>query len=130
VILTTPRDLEHVVYLAFNQVSPAYEGLELGIGDALLVKAVVESTGRTKSAVEAAYKSVGDLGIVALQSRSNQGTLGFAVKPKPLLAIHVLEELRNITKTSGSKSMDRNVTIIKKLMISCQGVEAKYLVRA
>jgi DNA ligase-1 len=130
VILTTPADLEPVTYLAFNHVFPAYEGLELGIGDALLVKAVVEATGRTKQAVEAAYKAAGDLGLVALQSRTNQGTLGFASKPKPLTARGVLEELRAITRTTGSKSMDRKVAVIKKMMISCQGTEAKYLVRA
>lgn len=130
VILTTPQDLDSIVYLAFNQVFPAYEGLELGIGDALLVKAVVEATGRTKQAVEAAYKSVGDLGIVALESRSKQATLGFSAKPKPLTARLVLEELRHITRTTGGKSMDRKVGIIKKMMISCQGMEAKYLVRA
>jgi DNA ligase-1 len=118
------------VYLALNQVFPAYEGLELGIGDALLVKAVVEATGRTKQAVEAAYKNVGDLGIVALESRSKQATLGFSAKPKPLTARLVLEELRTITRTTGGKSTDRKVGIIKKMMISCQGMEAKYLVRA
>ncbi len=119
-----------VVYLSFNHVFPAYEGMELGIGDALLIKAVVEATGRTKAAVEAAYKTVGDLGLVALQSRTNQGTLGFAVKPKPLTARAVLTELRNITQTKGNESMSRKVGIIKKLMISCQGMEAKYLIRA
>ena len=130
VILTTPDDLDVIVYLAFNQVYPAYEGLELGIGDALLVKAVVEATGRTKQAVEAAYKTVGDLGIVALESRSKQGTLGFTAKPKALTARLVLEELRKIAQTTGGKSMDRKVGIIKKMMIACQGTEAKYLVRA
>lgn len=128
--MTSPQDLDCIVFLAFNQVFPAYEGMELGIGDALLVKAVVEATGRTKQAVEAAYKSVGDLGIVALESRSKQGTLGFSAKPKPLTARLVLDELRNITRTTGGKSMDRKVGIIKKMMISCQGTEAKYLVRA
>jgi DNA ligase-1 len=48
VILTTPEDLETVVYLSSNEVAPAYDGLELGIGDSLLVKAICEATGRNK----------------------------------------------------------------------------------
>jgi hypothetical protein len=130
VVVTTPEDLECVIYLTSNAVSPAYEGLELGIGDALLIKAVVDATGRNRAAVQAAYKADGDLGIVACQSRSSQSTLAFGAKPKPLTARFVLEQLRVITKISGTKSMDRKVGIIKKMMVSCQGDEAKYIVRA
>ena len=56
VIITTPEDLDAIVYLASNSVSPAYEGLELGIGDSLLVKAVCEATGRRRDAVEEDYQ--------------------------------------------------------------------------
>jgi DNA ligase-1 len=42
VILTKPDDLHYIVYLASNSLGPAYEGLELGIGDSLLVKAICE----------------------------------------------------------------------------------------
>ena len=130
IILTSPQELEAVVYLASNSIYPAYDGLELGIGDALLIKAVVEATGREKSAVKAAYDKDGDLGTVASLSRTSQSTLGFASKPKPLMTDEVLEELRNITRTTGSKAMDRKVAIIKKMMIRCQRNEAKYLVRS
>jgi DNA ligase 1 len=61
VIATTPKDLDVIVYLASNEVSPVYEGMELGIGDSLLVKAVCEATGRNKDAVEEAYEKEGDL---------------------------------------------------------------------
>lgn len=50
------------MYLASNSVFPAYDGLELGIGDSLLVKAVCEATGRRKDAVEEDYQKEGDLG--------------------------------------------------------------------
>lgn len=61
VISTTPEDLDTIVYLASNEVSPVYDGKELGIGDSLLVKAVCEATGRKKDAVEEAYEKEGDL---------------------------------------------------------------------
>lgn len=130
IILTTPEDLDSVIYLASNTVFPAYDGLELGIGDALLIKAVSESTGRKKDAVKAEYDKEGDLGIVASQSRSNQSTLSFATKSKPLIAVEVLEQLRLITRTTGDKAMDRKVDVIKKMLVRCQKNEAKYLIRA
>lgn len=55
-------DLACLVQLASNSVFPAHIGLELGIGDSLLVKAVCEATGRKKDAVEEDYHREGDLG--------------------------------------------------------------------
>ena len=130
IISTTPLELDAIVHLASNSVGPAYEGLELGIGDSLLVKAVCEATGRKKDAVEEDYEKEGDLGNVALLSRNSQKTLSFASKPKPLLAVHVLEMLRAITRTKGTKAQGRKVDIIKGIMVKCQGSEAKYIVRA
>jgi DNA ligase N terminus len=130
IISTTPSELDAIVHLASNSVGPAYEGLELGIGDSLLVKAVCEATGRKKDAVEEDYEREGDLGTVALLSRNSQKTLSFAAKPKPLHATHVLEMLRAITRTKGERAQGRKVDIIKGIMVKCQGSEAKYIVRA
>ena len=38
VIATSPADLLPMVYLCTNRVAPAHEGVELGIGDAILIK--------------------------------------------------------------------------------------------
>jgi DNA ligase-1 len=130
VLTSSPQDLESVVYLASNTIYPAYDGLELGIGDSLLIKAICEATGRKKDAVEEAYEKEGDLGEVAVQSRANQKTLGFAAKPKPLHAAFVLEQFRAIAQIKGEKAQARKVEVIKSLMVRCQGQEAKYLIRA
>jgi DNA ligase-1 len=94
VIAATPNDLAPIVFLCCNQVAPAYENVELGIGDSLLIKAIVEATGRTRDMVKTQYEELGDLGLVAAASRSTQRTLSFGAKPKPLTAVQVLEQLR------------------------------------
>lgn len=38
VIASTPADLLPMIYLCTNRVAPAHVGLELGIGDATLIK--------------------------------------------------------------------------------------------
>lgn len=48
------------------QLSPDYVGIELGIGESLLIKAIGESTGRTIATVKAELKKEGDLGLVAM----------------------------------------------------------------
>ena len=38
ILALTPKDLLPVVYLCTGSIAPAHEGIELGIGDAILIK--------------------------------------------------------------------------------------------
>ena len=61
---TTPDDLVATVYLLANKIAPAHEGLELGIGDASIIKALSEAFGRTEAQVKKQYKVRGLLSFV------------------------------------------------------------------
>jgi len=54
---------------ASNAIAPQHEGVDLGIGDATLIKALAEATGRQEKHIREEYKEEGDLGIVAMSSR-------------------------------------------------------------
>lgn len=56
VIATTPGDLLSTVYLSANRIAPPHEGLELGIGDASLIKALAEAYGRREEQVKKQLK--------------------------------------------------------------------------
>ena len=127
VIVSNPDDLLAAVYLASNTIAPQHEGIDLGIGDATLVKILAEATGRKESAIRADYKEQGDLGIVASMSRSTQKTM-FA--PPKLAMSGVLKEFRAIATTEGTKSVDAKKAKIKKLLVAARECEAGYIVRS
>lgn len=56
VIQTTPKDLVAVVYLLANKIAPAHEGVELGIGDASIIKALAEACGAKESQIKSKYQ--------------------------------------------------------------------------
>ena len=45
VLLRNPKDMYQLIYLVSNTVAPAYECVELGIGDSILIKAIGEAYG-------------------------------------------------------------------------------------
>lgn len=126
VLRLTPDDLLTVIHLMTNKLAADYEGIELGIGESLLMKAIGESCGRSMDKIREDQKEIGDLGMVAMKSRNNQGTL---FKPKPLTIKSVHQGLLEIATVKGEGGQGRKVAGIKKLLAAAKGDEAKYLVR-
>lgn len=59
-----------VLFIHNWQLAPAYEGLELGIGESILMKAVADSTGRTLAMVKSSFQELGDLGTLSYMRHS------------------------------------------------------------
>ncbi|XP_076807954.1 DNA ligase 1-like isoform X2 [Clavelina lepadiformis] len=127
VIALSPDELVTCVYLSLNKLAPAYEGIELGIGEHLLVKAVAEATGRSLAKIKGDVGSTGDLGIVAENSRCNQKMM---FTPAALTVNAVFKKLRQIASIVGGSSMNQKVALVKSLLVACKRCEARYLVRS
>ncbi|EAW06400.1 DNA ligase (ATP) CDC9 [Aspergillus clavatus NRRL 1] len=113
VLRLTPQDLLPTVQLMINKLAADYAGIELGIGESFIMKAIGESTGRSLAVIKADQHEIGDLGLVAAKSRSNQPTM---FKPKPLTVRGVHEGLLAIAKIQGQGSQEKKISAIKKLL--------------
>ncbi|XP_054881259.1 DNA ligase 1 [Poeciliopsis prolifica] len=127
VLLLSPDDLLCCVYLCLNQLGPAYLGMELGVGETVLMKAVAQATGRHLDKIKAEAQEKGDLGLVAESSRSNQRTM---FQPASLTAGGVFKKLKEIASMSGNSAMNKKIDIIKGLFVACRFSEARYIVRS
>uniref|UniRef100_A0A8C6SBN2 DNA ligase n=1 Tax=Neogobius melanostomus TaxID=47308 RepID=A0A8C6SBN2_9GOBI len=117
-------DLLCCVYLCLNQLGPAYLGMELGVGETVLMKAVAQATGRQLDKIKAEAQEKGDLGLVAESSRSNQRMM---FQPASLTALSVFKKLKEIAAMSGNSV---KIDIIKGLFVACRFSEARYIVRS
>ncbi|PIB00526.1 DNA ligase 1 [Cercospora beticola] len=115
VLRLTPDDLLPVVLLMVGKLAADYAGIELGIGESLIMKAIGESTGRSLKIVKEDQQKVGDLGLVAAKSRGGQPMM---FKPKPLTVRAVHEGLMKIATVEGQGAQGRKVDGIKKLLSS------------
>lgn len=113
VMRLTPEDLLPTVLLMINKLAPDYAGIELGIGESLIMKAIGETTGRSLQVIKLDQKEIGDLGLVAVKSRSTQPTM---FKPKALTIRGVHKGLMDIATVSGKLAQGKKVDLIKKLL--------------
>lgn len=113
VLRLTPDDLQPTVLLMIGKLAADYAGIELGIGESLIMKAIGETTGRNLKIIKEDQQKIGDLGLVAAKSRSNQPTM---FKPKPLTVRGVHEGLMKIATVEGQGAQQRKVDGIKKLL--------------
>ncbi|ODV88363.1 hypothetical protein CANCADRAFT_29619 [Tortispora caseinolytica NRRL Y-17796] len=123
----SPHSLSTVVYLFINRLGPDYEGLELGLGDSILMKAVCESTGKTLANLKKDMQETGDLGTIANAAKSSQRTM---FKPQMLTVDGVFKDLHTIAQTTGAQSQSRKIGLIKKLIVNSRNNETKFLIRS
>ncbi|XP_049756496.1 DNA ligase 1 isoform X3 [Elephas maximus indicus] len=127
VVALSPPDLLPVLYLSLNRLGPPQQGLELGVGDGVLLKAVAQATGRQLESVRAEAAEKGDVGLVAESSRTTQRIM---LPPPPLTASGVFAKFRDIARLAGSASTAKKIDIIKGLFVACRHSEARFIARS
>jgi DNA ligase-1 len=111
-----------IVYMLQAQLRPPFEGLEIGLGEKLLVQVLAAAYGTTETVVARTLRALGDLGRVAEELAPARSRADISVR-------RAYDALVNIAQTAGAGSVARRIARMVALLQSVGPVEAKAVVR-
>lgn len=117
-----PEERAPIVYLLQARLGPPHEGVELGIGEKFLIRAIARAYGESDATVLRRFKRVGDLGLVA-------EALAPRVTRRRVAVSEAYDALLAIAHEQGPGSIERKISLLTTLIQRVGGVEAKALVR-
>ena len=114
-------DIDNIIYLSQGQLLPPFHGLEMGMSEKLLIRAISDAANTPTKKVEDVFKHTGDLGKTARELIKNKG--------ENLTVRKVYEELTAIARTSGTGSVEKKIGLLSSLLRGVSPEEAKYIAR-
>lgn len=120
-------EIDKVIYLCQGSIAPRFTGIDLGIGEKFVIKAIALATGHNESDIKKEFKKTGDLGDVAekLLSSKRQG----ALFSKTLTVEKIFNNFYKLAQIGGVGSQQSKIKLIAELLSSASPMEAKYIAR-
>ncbi|HEV2317392.1 MAG TPA: ATP-dependent DNA ligase [Thermoplasmata archaeon] len=125
-ISNAPRsELPEILYLSQGMLRPEYEGVELGLADSLVRRALVLATGAKESEVALLARETGDLGTTA--ERLVAGRSGTPTKERSVQDVY--RHFQQVASSSGEGSQETKIRLLAELVEGASPIEAKYAIR-
>ncbi len=121
------EEVKPLIYIIEGNVAPSHEGLDIGIGEKLAIRAIAKTSGYAEKAVLAEYKKSGDLGSAAENLLAKKSQMSLASSPNTLSKTY--SSFVKIAQMSGTGSQESKISILSELLNGATPVEARYLVR-
>src|SRR6185295_6878346 len=116
-----PEEIAEIVYLSQGELLPSFHGLEIGMSEKLLIRAIALATKTEIAEVGQEFKKSGDLGKTAESFVKGHG--------EGLSILEVYRTLLSIAKTSGEGSVEKKISLLSGLFSKAQAFEAKFISR-
>lgn len=120
-------EIDKVVYLCQEQLAPSFRGIEIGMAEKLILRAIASATEENETQVVPLYKKLGDPGLVIEQLLVKHR--GAGARGKRLDVTTVYDELLAIAQTSGEGSVEKKIRRLADLLSACSPKEARYIAR-
>jgi DNA ligase 1 len=122
-----PSLIAQVCYLTQGKLHPDFEGIEIGLAEKSVAKAVQKAYDVSDRQILESLRKLGDLGSVVEQISQKQTQA--SLFPDKLTVQQVYDTLNEIAKTAGKGSSEARVTRLAALFRSATSLEAKFLTR-
>ncbi|HEX2614731.1 MAG TPA: ATP-dependent DNA ligase, partial [Nitrososphaera sp.] len=119
--------IDKVTYLIQGKLYPDYEGIELGLAEKMVIRAIASSSGKDASQIEQLYQQTGDLGDAAgeaMKSKS-QSTL-FS---ESMTVERVYSTFDRVARTAGGGSQETKLRLISSLLNDATAAEGRYIIK-
>lgn len=115
------EEIAEIIYLSQGQLLPSFHGLEIGMSEKLLIRAIAMATETPVEEIVREFKKSGDLGKTA--------ELFVKGKGQGLSVLEVYQTLLTIAKTAGEGSVEKKISLLSDLLSKSQTSEAKFVSR-
>jgi DNA ligase-1 len=120
-----PEEIEKVVYLLQGRVRPAYEGIDFGMAEKMIIKASISALNIDRIYFEKEFKKIGDLGMT-IEYFKKQYT---SFEEKEMNVVEVYEMFYRLATASGPGSVEIKVSLLAQLIRQLDPIASRYLVR-
>ncbi|HUJ78933.1 MAG TPA: ATP-dependent DNA ligase [Nitrospiria bacterium] len=114
-------EIAPMIYLTQGELLPSFRGLQIGMSEKLLIRAIALAAEREPAGVAAVFKRTGDLGKTA------EALLGGAGRSPSMKSVY--DELVRTARISGEGSVEEKVGALADLLRRVSPPEARYIAR-
>jgi DNA ligase-1 len=116
-----PSEIDKVVYLLQGELLPPFHGINIGMAEKYLLRAIAKGFRVDPDSLSKAYRKMGDIGKTAEQySRGTQ---------QALTVSEVYQTVYRVATLCGEGSVDQKIDLLSALFLQLSPTEAKYVAR-
>jgi DNA ligase 1 len=124
----TPANIiDKVTYLIQGKLYPDYEGIEMGIAEKMVIRAIASSSGKDAWEIEQLYQKTGDLGDAARQVMRSRGQS--TLFSEPMTVERVYSTFDKVARTTGAGSQEIKLRLISSLLNDASATEGRYIIK-
>jgi DNA ligase 1 len=124
---TPPDIIDKVTYLIQGKLYPDYEGIEMGIAEKMVIRAIASSSGRDVLEIERIYQKTGDLGDATREVMKSKGQS--TLFSEPMTVERVYSTFDKVARTTGTGSQEIKLRLISSLLNDAIATEGRYIIK-